>query len=210
LFIKTDPSGNSSYKFIVLDANNGNVLKYPSSPAMSVSSAASTDEYAYSTMGCKINVLNSSTRKPVWSSSRIKGASISEPTLYKDKLYLVSADGALYAFEHGGGGLFFTEGLEDSAVLYFPPTATIGMLFLLVALLRKNKNRNRAFVFGSWLIALVAVLLLSFIAIQPYFIAWDIFGILTFLVLCSLALILLLGIAFLIYGVRKEKKRHET
>ena len=74
LFIKTDPSGNSSYKFIVLDANNGNVLKYPS-PAMSVSSAASTDEYAYSTMGCKINVFNSSTGKPVWS-SRIKGASI--------------------------------------------------------------------------------------------------------------------------------------
>lgn len=210
LFIKTDPSGNSSYKFIVLDATNGNVLKYPSSPAMSVSSAASTDEYSYSTMGCKINVFNSSTGKPVWSSSRIKGASISEPILYKDILYLISADGVLYAFEHGDGGLFFTYGLEEASILYLPPIATFLMLFLLLELLRNNKNRNKALIFGSWIIALVAVLFLSFIAIQPYFIAWDIFGILTFLVLCSLALILLLGIAFLIYGIRKEKKQHEA
>jgi hypothetical protein len=129
---------------------------------------------------------------------------LSEPTLYKDKLYLVSSDGILYAFNHGEGGLFFTRGLEDSAILYLPPIATAGMLLLLATLLRKNKNK--ALVFGSWLIALVGVLLLSFIAIQPYFIAWDVFGILTFLVLCALGVILLFGIAFLVSGIRKRRK----
>lgn len=203
LFVKEELS-NSSHRSVVLDVNTGEILENFPNSELSVSFSSTTDEYTYSTDGCKISVFDSSTGEPVWRSSRIKGAVLSEPTLYKDKLYLVSSDGTLYAFDHGKGGLFFTRGLEDSAILYLPPIATTGMLFLLATLLRKNKNK--ALVLGSWLIALVGVLLLSFIAIQPYFIAWDVFGILTFLVLCTLIVILLFGIAFLIYGIRKRRK----
>jgi hypothetical protein len=184
--------------------NTGEILEeFPSSERY-FSSSAVTDEYVYSTSGCKIRVFDPVTGEPVWSSSRIKGAALSEPTLYKDKLYLVSSDGVLYAFEQGEGGLFFTRGLEDSAILYLPPVATAGMLFLLPFLLRKNENKT--LVLGYWLIALVGVLLLSFIAIQPYFIAWDIFGMLTFLVLCALGVILLFGIIFLVFGLLKRRK----
>lgn len=206
LFVKEELSNNcnNSYRSIVLDANTGEILETLPSSELYISFSATTDEYIYSTGGCKINIFDSSTGEPVWRSSRIKGAVLSEPTLYKDKLYLLSSDGTLYAFNHGKGGLFFTRGLEDSAILYLPPIATAGMFLLLATLLRKNKNK--AIVFGSWLIALVGVLLLSFIAIQPYFIAWDMFGILTFLVLCTLGVILLLGIAFLVSGIRKRKK----
>jgi outer membrane protein assembly factor BamB len=203
LFVKEELS-NNSYRSIVLDANTGEILETLPNSEISISFSATTDEFIYSTGGCKINIFDSSTGEPVWRSSRIKGAVLSEPTLYKDKLYLVSSDGTLYAFDHGEGGLFFTRGLEDSAILYLPPIATAGMLLLLATLLRKNKNK--ALVFGSWLIALVGVLLLSFIAIQPYFIAWDVFGILTFLVLCALGVILLFGIAFLVSGIRKRRK----
>jgi hypothetical protein len=189
----------------VLDANTGEILEDLPYPELSISSSAVAGEYVYSTDWCKIKVFDSSTGECVWSSSRIKGAAVSEPVLYKDKLYLVSSDGVLYAFEHGEGGLFFTKGLEDSAVLYLPPIATAGMLLLLTVLLRRNENKT--LVLGSWLIALVGVLLISFIAIQPYFIAWDIFGMLTFLVLCSLAVILLFGIALLVYGIRKRRRK---
>jgi len=203
LLVKEELS-NNSYRSVVLDVNTGEILEELPCSELYVSSSTVTDEYAYSTGGCKIKVFDSGTGEPVWSSSRIKGAAVSEPVLYKDKLYLVSSDGVLYAFEHGEGGLFFTKGLEDSAILYLPPVATAGMLLLLTVLLRKNENKT--LVLGSWLIALVGVLLLSFIAIQPYFIAWDIFGMLTFLVLCSLAVILLFGIAFLVSGLRKRRK----
>jgi outer membrane protein assembly factor BamB len=203
LYFEVESSKNSP-KSVVLDINTGKVLENSYSPLSLSYSPGRTDEYLYATDGCKIITFNSSTGKPVWSSSRIKGASISGPVVYKDRLYLVSSDGVLYAFEHGEGSLFFTEGLEDSAVLYLPPIVTIGMFLLLAVLLRKNKNR--ALVFGPWLIAFVVVLLISFLAIQPYFIAWDVFGILTFLILCSMALILIFGFVFLIYGIRKGKK----
>lgn len=203
LFVKEELS-NYSHRSVVLDVNTGEILEELPCLELSVSPSVATGEYAYSTDGCKIKVFDSSTGKPVWSSSRIKGTAVSEPVLYRDRLYLVSSDGILYAFEHGERGLFFTKGLEDSAILYLPPIATAGMLLLLAILLRKNKNR--ALVFGSWLIGLVGVLLISFIAIQPYFIAWDIFGMLTFLVLCALGMILLFGVTFLVYGLRNRRK----
>jgi len=202
LVVKEELS-NYSCRSVFLDVNTGEILEELPCSERYFSSSAVTDEYVYSTSGCKIRVFDPVTGEPVWS-SRIKGAALSEPTLYKDKLYLVSSDGVLYAFEHGEGGLFFTRGLEDSAILYLPPVATAGMLFLLSFLLRKNENKT--LVLGYWLIALVGVLLLSFIAIQPYFIAWDIFGLLTFLVLCALGVILLFGIIFLVFGLRKRGK----
>jgi hypothetical protein len=78
------------------------------------------------------------------------------------------------------------------------------MLLLLTILVRKYENK--VLVFGSWLIALVGVLLLSFIAIEPYIRTLEVLGILPFLVFCSLAVILLFGVVFLIYGLRKRRK----
>ncbi len=202
LFIKEELP-NNSYRSVVLDANTGEILEDLPYPGLLMSSVIS-DKHAYSTSGCKISVFDSSTGERVWRSSRIKGAILSDPVLYKDKLYLVSSDGTLYAFEHGKGGLFFTRGLEESAVLYLPPVATAGMIFLLAVLLRKNKNK--ALVFGSWLIALVGVLLISFIAIHPYFIAWDALGILTVMVLFVLAVLLFFGIAYVVHGIWKREK----
>lgn len=109
--------------------------------SLPASSFVITDKYVYSTGQYNIKVFDSSTGEPVWSSSRIKGTTVSDPTLYKDKLYLVSTEGILYAFDHGEGGLLFTRGLENSATFYYPPIAISGMLLLLVILLKQNKNR---------------------------------------------------------------------
>jgi outer membrane protein assembly factor BamB len=193
-----------SYRPIILDASTGKTLKEFPYSELHFSSSVTTDKYIYSTGEYNIKVFNSSTGESVWNSSRIKGAVVSDPVLYKDKLYLISSEGILYAFEHGKAGLFFTRGLEGAAILYFPPIAVAGMLLLLTILVRKYENK--VLVFGSWLIALVGVLLLSFIAIEPYIRTLEVLGILPFLVFCSLAVILLFGVVFLIYGLRKRRK----
>lgn len=202
--VKNDKLFISSYRPFILDANTGEILKELPDSRVFASSPVITDNYIYSTDEYYIKVFNSSTGEPVWGSSRIKGVVISDPVLYKDKLYLISSEGVLYAFEHGKEGLFFTRGLEGAAVLYFPLFAVAGMVLLLTKLVRKYENTT--LVLGSWLIALVGVLLLSFIAIEPYIRTWEVLGILPFLIFCFLAVILLFGIAFLVYGIRKGRK----
>lgn len=202
--VKNDKILIDSGKPVTLDADTGKNLKELPYSELSVSSSVITDNYVYSTGQYNILVFNSSTGEPVWSSSRIRGTSVSDPVLYKDKLYLISTEGVLYAFEHGEGGLLFTRGLENSATYYSPPIAIAGMLLLLAVLLRKSNNK--ALVFGFWLIALVGVLYLSFKAIDPYTCAWSLLGFLSIPVFFSLPVILLFGIAFLVYGIRKRKK----
>lgn len=195
----------NSYKLMVLDADTGKVLNELPRSDMPVSSSVITDKYSYSTDQYHIKVFNSSTGKTVWSSSRIKGAVVSGPTLYKDKLYLVSNEGVLYAFEHGEGGLLFTRGLENAATFYFPPFAIVGMLLVLAISLQKNNNKS--LVFGLWLIALAGVLLLSLKTIEPYTYPWSLLGILSILVFFFFVpLTVIVGIAFLISGIRKRKK----
>ncbi|WP_245860251.1 hypothetical protein [Methanosarcina spelaei] len=128
---------------------------------------------------------------------------MSKPVLHKGKLYLISTEGTLYAFEHGEEGMFFTKGLESSALYYFPQIAIALMLVLLIILL--NKVKNRALVFGSWLIALTGVIFLSLKALEPYN-AGFVFGFMAALGFMTMFVILMTGIAFLVYGVRKRKK----
>jgi len=203
--VKNDRMLVNSGKAVMLNASTGEVLKELPYSQFPVSSSVITEKYAYSTGQYKINVFNSSTGEPVWSSSRIKGTAVSDPTLYKDKLYLVSTEGVLYAFEHGEGGLLFTRGLENSATLYFPLIALAVMLLLLAVLLKNSDNRS--LVFGSWLIVLAGVLLLSLKVLDPYTCAWSLLGFLSILVFFFFVpLALLVGIAFLVSGVRKRKK----
>jgi outer membrane protein assembly factor BamB len=201
--LKHDKLFVNSDRPVILDAKSGEILKeYPGSK-VSYSSSLITDKFVYSTDLNKIQIFDTSTGETVWSSSRIKGYEVSHPALYKDKLYLFSSEGTLYAFEHGEVGLLFTKGLENSATFYFLPIAIAGMLLLLAILLKKSNNKS--LVFGSWLIALVGVLWLSLKALDPY-ISSGVLWLLAGLVLWSLPVILLFGIAFLVSGIRKRKK----
>ncbi len=191
---------------VLLNAGTGEIMKdnYSEVP---VSHSGITDKYIYSTPGCKIQVYNSSTGEPVWSSSRIKSNLVSRPTLYKDKLYLVSSEGKLYAFEHGEEGIFFTKGLENSATLYFFPAAVVAMLVLLAILQRKIKSK--ALIFVSWVLAFEGILYLIIFATDPYTGSWNasmIKGVLVFMGFWSLPVILLLGIVFLVYDHWKRRK----
>ncbi|WP_255336023.1 PQQ-like beta-propeller repeat protein [Methanosarcina sp. KYL-1] len=202
--LKHDKIFVNSDRPVILDAKSGEILKeYPDS-TVSFSSSMITDKFVYSTDLNKIQVFDSTTGETVWSSSRIKGYEVSHPALYKDKLYLISSEGTLYAFEHGEEGIFFTKGLENSATFYFPPIAIAAMLILLAVLLRKSNNK--ALVSGSWLLALVGVLLLSLRAVDPYFRGGEVFGIPAHLVFGFLLVIFLFGIAFLVSGIRKSGK----
>ncbi|AKB50837.1 hypothetical protein MSBRW_1584 [Methanosarcina barkeri str. Wiesmoor] len=186
----------------ILQAETGKILnEYPGSK-VSFSSAVISDKFVYSTDRNNIHVFNSSTGELIWSSSKIKGYDVSKPILHKGKLYLISSEGTLYAFEHGEEGMFVTKGLESSALYYFPQIAIAAMLILLVILLIKVKNR--ALVFGSWLIALTGVIFLSLKALEPYTVEF-VFGFMSAFVFLFMFVIFLIGIAFLRYGIRKMK-----
>jgi hypothetical protein len=187
----------------ILQAETGKILnEYPGSK-VSFSSSVISDKFVYSTDLNNIHVFNSSTGELIWSSSKIKGYDVSKPVLHKGKLYLISSEGTLYAFEHGEEGMFFTKGLESSALYCFPQIAIAAMLILLVILLIKVKNR--ALVFGSWLIALTGVIFLSLKALEPYTVGF-VFGLMSAFVFLFMFIIFLIGIAFLRYGIRKGKQ----
>ncbi|KKG13893.1 hypothetical protein EO98_00950 [Methanosarcina sp. 2.H.T.1A.6] len=187
----------------VLNAESGEILNEYSDSNVSFFKAVISDKFIYCTDSSSIQFFDSSTGELVWSSSRIKGYDVSKPLLYKDKLYLVSTEGTLYAFEHGEEGMFFTKGLESSASIYFPKIAIAAMLILLLILLIKIKDR--ALVFGSWLIALTGVIFLSIKALEPYSAGLG-FGFFVAFAYLSMFVILIAGIAFLAYGLRKRKK----
>lgn len=187
----------------ILQAETGEILnEYPGSK-MSFASSVISNKFVYSTDRNNIYILNSSTGGAIWSSSKIKGYDVSKPVLHKGKLYLISTEGTLYAFEHGEEGMFFTKGLESSALYYFPQISIALMLVLLIILLIKVKNR--ALVFGSWLIALTGVIFLSLKALEPHT-AGFVFGFMAALGFMTMFVILMTGIAFFVYGVRKRKK----
>lgn len=187
----------------ILQAETGEILNEYHGSKMSFASSVISNKFVYSTERNNIYIFNSSTGENIWGSSKIKGYDVSKPVLHKNKLYLISTEGTLYAFEHGEEGMFFTKGLESSALYYFPQIAIALMLVLLIILLAKVKNR--ALVFGSWLIALTGVIFLSLKALEPYTVGF-VFGFMAALGFMTMFVILMTGIAFLVYGVRKRKK----
>ena len=186
----------------VLNAETGEILNDYSYPNVNFFTSVISDQFICCTDSSSVQFFDSSTGELVWRSSKIKGYDVSKPLLYKDKLYLVSTEGTLYAFEHGEEGMFFTKGLESHAFYYFPQVAITAMLILLAVLLIKIKNW--AIVLGSWLIALTVIIFLSLKALEPYFSGFG-FGLLLVLAFLCIFVILLIGIAFLVYGRPKRR-----
>lgn len=159
-----------SNKAVILDADTGEILKeYPDSK-LRFSKSAITDGFIYSTSRNKIYVFDSNTGELVWTGGRIKGYDASAPTLYKDKLYLTSNDGRLYAFEHGAEH-FALEPIH----IYL---ATLAILVLLGAIAYKKgftsklriKNKVlRGVMIGATPFLIIALSLLYVLIVEEYY-----------------------------------------
>ncbi|MBE9509279.1 MAG: PQQ-binding-like beta-propeller repeat protein [Bacteroidetes bacterium] len=139
-------------------------------------------------------LMDGNTGEQVWKGGRTFGSAVSQPVLSHGRLYMSASDSRLYAFEHGEPGI---QDINASVVGYLPLFAVAAMLVLLVAFLRKIKNKSLAF--GSWLLALAVVLFFSnalMLEIIPEA-GWGM-GLLVFM---TLPLIIAAGILFLVYGV---------
>ena len=138
LFVDSD-------KPLILNASTGEILKEYSysNSKLRFSSSAITDKFVYSTSGNKIQAFDLNTGELVWTGGRIKGYAVSVPTVYKDKLYLTSVDGKLYAFEHG------TEPFAIETIHIY--LATLGILFLLIGAIgyRKRSTLKNAYLEGE-------------------------------------------------------------
>jgi len=123
-----------SKKAVILDADTGEILKeYPDSK-LQFSSSEITDKYIFTATSGKdkIRVFDINTGELVWKGGRTKGYGVSKPTLYKDKLYLTSNDGILYAFEHGAEQFSI-----ETIHIYL---ATLAILFLLIGAIAYKKR----------------------------------------------------------------------
>lgn len=144
-------------------------------------------------------VLDGNTGEQVWKGGKTFGFDVSQPVLSNGRLYMSASDSRLYAFEHGEPGI---QDIMFSATGYLPLFAFGVMLILLVAFLRKIKNKSLAI--GSWLLALAVVLFLSNVLMLEMIpeAGWGM-GLLVFM---SIPLIITAGILFLVYGIWQKRK----
>lgn len=161
-----------SNKAVILDARSGKILKEYQSRELRFSKSALTDKYIFTATSGKdkIQVFDINTGELVWSGGRIKGYDVSKPTLYKDKLYLTSNDGKLYAFKHGKEQF----AIEDTHIYL----ATLAILFLLGAIAYKKrltsklriKNKVlRGVIIGATPFIIIAISLLYISIVEEYF-----------------------------------------
>jgi outer membrane protein assembly factor BamB len=144
-------------------------------------------------------VLDGNTGEQVWKGGKTFGFDVSQPVLSNGRLYMSASDSRLYAFEHGEPGI---QDIMFSVTGYLPLFAFGVMLILLVAFLRKIKNKS--LVIGSWLLALAVVLFLSNVLMLEMMpeAGWGM-GLLVFM---SIPLIITAGILFLVYGIWQKRK----
>lgn len=152
------------------NADTGEILKeYPDSK-LRFSKSAITDGFIYSTSKNKIYVFDSITGELVWTGGRIKGYDASAPTLYKDKLYLTSNDGKLYAFEHGAEH-FALEPihiyLTALAIIFLSGAVAYKKGF--TSKLRIKNKVLRGVITGAALFILIAVSLLYVLIVEEYY-----------------------------------------
>jgi len=165
----------ASKKPVILDARSGKILKEYQNPELSFSESEITDKYIFTaTSGRnKIQVFDINTGELVWKGGKARGYFVSAPTLYKDKLYLTSDDGKLYAFEHGKERF----AIEDTYIYL----ATLAILFLLGAIAYKKrliaykttlriKNKVlRGVIIGATPFIIIAISLLYVSIVEEYF-----------------------------------------
>jgi len=93
-----------STKSTVVDAMSGEILPdVPDSIVGPKSVIAGEYLYAASYGKNNINIFDVKTGERIWVGGKTEGYDVSKPMVYKDKLFLTSIDGKLYAFEHGDG-----------------------------------------------------------------------------------------------------------
>ena len=93
-----------SEKSTVVDAMSGEILPdVPDSIVGPESVIAGEYLYAASYGKNNINIFDVKTGERIWTGGKTEGYAVSKPMVYKDKLFLTSIDGKLYAFEHGDG-----------------------------------------------------------------------------------------------------------
>ena len=155
---------------LILNADTGEIFnEYPDSK-LSFSSAAITDGFIYSTSWNKIQVFDSNTGELVWTGDAIKGHDGSAPTLYKDRLYLTSTDGKLYAFEHG------KEPFAIKTIHIY--LATLAILFMLCAIaykkgfISKLRIKNKVIngiIIGAVPFIIIAISLLYILIVEDFY-----------------------------------------
>ncbi|HUV83949.1 MAG TPA: PQQ-binding-like beta-propeller repeat protein [archaeon] len=129
-----------SEKSAVVDAMSGEILPdVPDSIVGQESVIAGEYLYAASYGKNNINIFDVKTGERIWAGGKTEGYAVSKPMVYKDKLFLTSIDGKLYAFEHGDGPFVL-----DSAHIYL---ATASILFLIIGMVFywKRKSVNNIF-----------------------------------------------------------------
>ena len=116
-----------SKKYTVVDAMSGEILPdVPDSIVGQDSVIAGKYIYAASRGKNNINIFDVKTGERIWTGGKTEGYDVSKPMVYKDKLYLTSIDGKLYAFEHG------TESaIVENTHIYI---ATAFILFLMISM----------------------------------------------------------------------------
>jgi outer membrane protein assembly factor BamB len=116
-----------SKKYTVVDAMSGEILPdVPDSIVGQDSVIASKYIYAASSGKNNINIFDVKTGELIWAGGKTEGYDVSKPMVYKDKLYLTSIDGKLYAFEHGA-----ESAIVENTHIYI---ATAFILFLMISM----------------------------------------------------------------------------
>jgi outer membrane protein assembly factor BamB len=167
-----------SEKSAVVDAMSGErLVDVPDSIAGPDSVIAG--EYIYATSYGKnnINIFDVKTGERIWTGGKTEGYAVSKPMVYKDKLYLTSIDGKLYAFEHGAG-----PNVIENTHIYIA-TAFILILIISMVFYWKRKFVNHIYhgrdfknnLKFSGILAIIIHILIVFVSGEMQFMYYDLF-----------------------------------
>jgi len=134
-----------SEKYTVVDAMSGEILPdVPDSIVGQDSVIAGKYIYAASRGKNNINIFDLKTGERIWVGGKTEGYDVSKPMVYKDKLYLISIDGKLYAFEHG------TESVIVENTHIYIATAFILLLIISMGFYWKRNALNKIYHEGDF------------------------------------------------------------
>lgn len=167
-----------SKKYTVVDAMSGEILPdVPDSIVGQDSVIAGKYIYAASRGKNNINIFDVKTGELIWAGGKTEGYDVSKPMVYKDKLYLTSIDGKLYAFEHG------TESAIVENTHIYIATAFILLLIISMGFYWKRNALNeicheRDFKNNlkfSVILAIIIHILMVFVSGEMQFMYYDLF-----------------------------------
>ena len=167
-----------SKKYTVVDAMSGEILPdVPDSIVGQDSVIAGKYIYAASRGKNNINIFDVKTGELIWAGGKTEGYDVSKPMVYKDKLYLTSIDGKLYAFEHG------TESAIVENTHIYIATAFILLLIISMGFYWKRNALNKIYherdfknnLKFSVILAIIIHILMVFVSGEMQFMYYDLF-----------------------------------